>query len=287
MNRHFDRSTPPGAKRSLGQNFLIDQNIVHKLMRLAAFDKGDTIVELGVGRGALTRVAARHVSRVIGIEKDRELLAWLKEHGDLPKNVDIRQGDMLEVSYKALSHEIGSRLKLMGNLPYNISTPLLFKLIDERSVIEEAILMFQKEVAERLTASPGTKAYGVLSVVVQKCASVDHLMDVPPLAFRPVPKVASSVVRIRFKQDGLDAEEFSLFRALVKKAFQKRRKVLPNSLEGFMGLGKGEIRHILQECGLDPGLRPEDLSVHDFQRLAGKLGSAIKNGDIPAVRGLA
>ncbi len=268
MNSMAGKAIPPYAKKALGQNFLVDLNIVRKIIRLAGFDKDDIVVELGVGQGALTRILAHNVSKVIGLEKDIELVEWLIHSGTLPENVEIRKADMLEVSYRELSKEIGRKLKLIGNLPYNISSPLLFKIIDERVAIEEAVLMFQKEVAARITAVPGTKAYGVLSIVVQECASVTHLMDVPPQAFRPVPKVTSSVLKLRFKQEKLRTKDFILFKALVKKAFQKRRKVLINALEGFKGLKKEQIRELMESCNIDSGLRPEDLSVHDFEKFA-------------------
>ena len=271
MSSVTDKAAPPAAKKALGQNFLVDPNIVRKIVRLADFNKNDIVVELGVGQGALTMILAQNVSKVIGLEKDIELVSWLANSGTLPENVEIMETDMLEMSYMDLSQEIGQRLKLIGNLPYNISSQLLFKIIDERAAIEDAVLMFQKEVAARITAEPGTKAYGILSVLVQECASVTHLMDVPPQAFRPIPKVISSVIRIRFKQGPLGVKDFKIFKALVKKAFQKRRKVLLNALEGFLNLKKEQIKQIMESCNINPRLRPEDLSVHDFEKLANKI----------------
>ncbi|MGC9023156.1 MAG: ribosomal RNA small subunit methyltransferase A, partial [Dissulfurimicrobium sp.] len=168
-------SVRPYAKRAMGQNFLVHKGTCETIARLSGLTIGDTVVELGVGLGALTHALAPRVKRVIGIELDRRMIEYLEAQGGVAPNVEIRNEDMLYVSYKALADELGSRLKIIGNLPYNISSRMLFKLIEEQEAIDLAILMFQKEVADRLLSGPGCKDYGILSIIVGYCTEISRL----------------------------------------------------------------------------------------------------------------
>ncbi|MGQ9499470.1 MAG: 16S rRNA (adenine(1518)-N(6)/adenine(1519)-N(6))-dimethyltransferase RsmA [Dissulfurimicrobium sp.] len=264
----------PHARRSMGQNFLVHKGICDTIVRLSGLSKEDTVIELGSGLGALTRALAPMVKKVIGIELDRRLIGYLEAHGWVGPNVEIRNEDMLCVSYKALSDETGARLKLIGNLPYNISSQILFRLIEEREAIDFAILMFQKEVADRLLSGPGSKDYGILSVIASYCADISRLMNIPPGFFRPAPKVVSTVVRLAFRPPHREALDFVLFMSLVKAGFGQRRKKLSNALKGLSFIDEGLILKGLRGCGINPSLRAEALSVDDFVRLSNWLYEA-------------
>ena len=258
----------PMALKGLGQNFLIHTPTVETIVKKGGVRDNDCIVELGAGQGALTRVIARVATRVIGIEKDIRLVEWLAVHGDLPENVEIRHANMLDIDWKGLSQEVGGRLKIMGNLPYNISSQILFRLLDRSEYMEWAVLMFQKEVADRLLATPGSRAYGILSVLTGCCCHVSRIMDVPPTLFRPRPKVVSTVVKLEFPENLYSRPYYDSLKDLVRYVFQKRRKKLKNALAGLSGLSADVISGILYHCGINPELRPEALSLADFLCLA-------------------
>ena len=260
-------------KKRFGQNFLVHQPTVDAIIALAAPDPGATIVELGVGLGALTIPLARRVKRVIGIEIDAGIVKMHEEKGDLPANVRLVHDDLLRTDFRALAEECGGRLRIIANLPYSISNPLLFKLVDHHDCMHDAVLMLQKEVADRLCASPGTKSYGVLSALLPLFAGTRRLMRVGPEQFHPRPKVESAVVRVDFtapqepgRIDGLD---FTRLRRLVKGAFQQRRKTLVNSLAaaGVGGGDKPAVRAILDRAGIAPDRRADQLSAAEYAAL--------------------
>ena len=189
-----DRQLAPSKR--FGQNFLVNEQLVETLLDRAAPGPDDSIVELGVGLGSLTIPLARRVRRVVGIEIDAGIVRWHEEEQTLPPNVTLRHEDLLKTDFSALAAGCGGPLKIIANLPYSISNPLLFKLIEQKEHIASAVLMLQKEVAERLVAKPSTKAYGVLSVLLGSCAALEALLKVGPEQFHPRPKVDSMVVRI-------------------------------------------------------------------------------------------
>jgi 16S rRNA (adenine1518-N6/adenine1519-N6)-dimethyltransferase len=269
----------PHARRALGQNFLVHKGTCETIVRLSGLAGGDTVVELGAGLGALTHALAPRVKRVIGIELDRRMIEYLDAQGGIAANVEIRNADMLCVSYKALADELGARLKLIGNLPYNISSQILFKLIEEREAIDLAVLMFQKEVADRLLSGPGGKDYGILSVIAGYCADISRLMNIPPGLFRPMPKVVSTVVRLKFRPPFREALSFDLFLGLVKAGFGQRRKKLSNALKGLSGLDEGLVLRGLAECGISASQRAEALLIDDFVRLSNWLYEASCTGE--------
>jgi 16S rRNA (adenine1518-N6/adenine1519-N6)-dimethyltransferase len=274
-----DRGLAPSKK--LGQNFLVHRQTAEKLVRLAGLGAEDTIVELGVGLGALTLPLAAKVRRVIGIEIDAGLIRWHREKGILPVNMELIHQDMLETDFPGLAAETGGRLKIMANLPYSVSNPLLFKLIDDREAMAWAVLMLQKEVADRLTAPVGTKEYGILTVLLAACAKVTPLLRLGPEQFHPRPKVDSMVVRLDFvptpeRTRRLPPHDRRLLRRVVKAAFQQRRKTLLNGLaSAWPGLGKEKWRQLLAAAAIEPMVRAERLSLEDFVRLARAVGNEI------------
>jgi 16S rRNA (adenine1518-N6/adenine1519-N6)-dimethyltransferase len=261
-------------KKRFGQNFLIHQQSAERIVAAAAISSTDTILEIGVGLGALTGILATRAGHVIGLEVDRGIVSWLEEQGNLPQNVTLLHQDVMKADLNELATEAGGRLKIVANLPYSLSNPLLFKLIENRSVLEWAVVMLQKEVGERLMAAPGSKAYGILSVLIRTCATVSPLLELGPGHFHPRPKVDSLVLRIVFHPppasvEGLpDYDRHLLFR-LVNAAFQQRRKTLLNALSAdrYSGLRKPEIERIIRAAAISPTIRAEQLTVADFIRL--------------------
>ena len=264
------------AKKSLGQNFLVDLNLARKIVSLADLPPEGVVVELGVGLGTLTLALAEKARRVIGYELDETLLEILKNEGFLPENVELRHGDILSLDYRALAQELGQRLLLFGNLPYYLSSRLLYKLFEEREAVEQAVFMFQKEVAERLTASPGSKTYGPLSVLLSLAADVDWLLTLSPAHFHPRPEVSSAVLKIRFHPEPLPHEE--TLKRLLKAAFANRRKKLAKNLQA-LGLSKKEAEEMLAEVGLKPEVRAEEVPPKTFLELAARISS--KKGSSP------
>lgn len=259
-----DRHLAP--QKRFGQNFLVNDQIVAAILDRAAPAPSDTIIEFGVGLGALTLPLAQRVKEVIGIEIDAGIVKWHEEHG-LPANVRLLHQDLLRTDFGQLARATGGRLKIISNLPYSISNPVLFLLLEQRQYIDSAVLMLQKEVAERLVARPGTKDYGVLSVLLGACSTVTGLLTIGPEHFHPRPKVDSMVVRIAFPHPQPTGPEVSpgLLKDIVKTAFQQRRKTMVNALAGH---GKDRVREALREVAIDERRRPDQLSVAEYLALA-------------------
>lgn len=262
--------------KTRGQNFLINTQIAERIVAKAGITGEDTVLELGVGFGALTTPIAHVAKQVLGLELDAGIIKYHQEEKDLPSNVTVLHQDLLRADFKTLSGETGSRLKIMANLPYSITNPLLFKLIDCRDDVEWAVLMLQKEVGQRLTARVGTKEYGILTVLLGACASVEKLLDVGPGNFHPRPKVDSVVVKILFHPTPIRAKslpmyDFKLFRALVNAAFQQRRKTLLNALAAGQRFTKQRFVEALLSVGISPTVRAERLTTEDFVRLTREL----------------
>ncbi len=258
---------PPPIKR-LGQNFLIDPNIVRKIVALAELGPGDPVLEIGPGRGILTEALSQAAGHVTAIELDPRLHAYLEtRQAELP-NVELVCADALAYPVEQLP----AGTIVVANLPYYISTPLLFRLLDQRGRFPRMVLMLQSEVADRLVAKPGGSDYGVLSVMAQYAADITKSFRVSAQCFRPRPEVASAVVLLRAKEDRrLSQEEEVAFRALVKAAFAHRRKTLINSLRDE-GYELSRITEALQRLEIVPTRRAETLSVEDFLRLAAEFG---------------
>lgn len=251
------------ARKSLGQHFLIDPNIVRKIIRIARPGEFQTVLEIGPGRGILTRALCQTGVTVVAVEIDHDLVAHLRETLTDCPTLDLRHGDALDFSFATLSKPA----VVVANLPYYLSTPILFQLLEARDCIERMVLMVQSEVARRLTAEPGTKEYGGLSVLIQAYATVTRVFQVSPQCFRPRPDVDSTVISVDTRPVPLVAPRLQeLFGRTVKAAFAHRRKTLANSLrdEGWL---PQEIQEALTKTGIPPSCRAERLGFQDFLRL--------------------
>lgn len=265
----FDKGKPfPRPKKKFGQHFLLDKNIIRKIVAAAQISEGDCVIEIGPGTGALTEGLLQAGARVLAIEVDRDMVGFLKEK--FP-DLEVINQDALRLSYSWLSKERKERFKVVSNLPYNISGPILARFLSEREAFTRLVLMFQKEVAERLVARPGTKAYGTLSVFTQAFTDVKIEFNVSKNLFTPRPKVDSSVVSMKvLPEPKVEIGDEAFFRAVVRAAFGTRRKTLTNALKS-LGLEKDLVAAALEEAGIDPQRRGETLDLKEFSILAGAL----------------
>jgi 16S rRNA (adenine1518-N6/adenine1519-N6)-dimethyltransferase len=266
------------AKRSLGQNFLVGSHYPRRIVDSVAPRAGETIVEIGPGQGALTGLLLESRARVIAIEFDPELIPELSRMFSDRENFRLIEADALKVDYCELVSP-GASARVVANLPYYISTPILQRLIEYRRCLSEMTLMLQREVVERITANPGGKEYGVLTVLAQFYCEVEKLFDVPPGAFRPSPKVYSSVLRLRSRaRTAAAVADEALMIELTKTLFAQRRKTILNNLRAGwnrLGLTDGfEIAGVLSCCGLDPKRRAETLSIEEIARLANAISKS-------------
>lgn len=257
------------ARKRFGQHFL-EPAWVEKVVRAIDPSPADAFIEIGPGRGALTRPLAARAKQVVAYEIDRDLASELRHTA--PSNVTIVEGDFLETGAANLPFEVrgSTALRAVGNLPYNVASPILFKLVDwyrAGAPLTDATLMLQREVAERLAAAPGTREYGVLSVLIGHHAHVARLFVLPPGAFRPAPKVQSALVRLRFRPAAPAVRDPNAFAALVQAVFTRRRKTLANALLAYVS-SAGEATNLVNLAALDGTRRPETLSIEEFARLA-------------------
>jgi 16S rRNA (adenine1518-N6/adenine1519-N6)-dimethyltransferase len=257
-------------RKRFGQHFLSQSGTAEKIVASADLDQNDVAVEVGPGLGALTRHILHRVNRLHLVELDRDLAGYLKENLE-PGNcrVEVHQQDVMTFDFSSLSRREGRRMVLLGNLPYNISSPLLFHILSSGPAVERAVFMVQREVGERIAAEAGGKDYGVLSVLLGICSTVRPLFTVDPSQFYPPPRVDSLVVRIDFPDEppavGLF---FDFLRRLVSVSFQKRRKTLQNSLKGSGWFQAEVLDEAFRACGIDPRRRPETLRPEEFLKLA-------------------
>ena len=265
-------------RKSLGQNFLRYPHIADEIVRLAGIAPNDTVIEVGVGLGALTMALARTARRVIGLEIDQGLVALHEEEDDLPANVELRHQDILRADLTALAAEVGKPLHVVTNLPYSISHPFLFLMLDNRQHIRQVTVMVQEEVAARLMAKPKTKEYGIVTVLFALCARIESLLAVPPEMFYPQPAVQSQLIQITFTPEIAPAAELAMVRKIVKYTFGNRRKTLGNTL-GAAGFwqqfpampqenGKSLAKELLQRARIGDKARPEELTAEEFVRLS-------------------
>jgi 16S rRNA (adenine1518-N6/adenine1519-N6)-dimethyltransferase len=249
----------PFAKKSLGQNFLTDPNYIRKIIEAVDPKPNDHIVEIGPGRGALTDGLADAGANVIAIELDSELSRLLSERFKNNVNVSVIEQDVLEVDFLRLTER--TDVKLVANLPYYLSTAILQKLAPQRNVFSKLVLMFQKEVVDRISAEPRNSERGFLTVIVEASFEVERLFEVPADAFRPVPKVQSAVVRLTPKPlSGLDDDSF---RTMVSTAFAQKRKTILNNLKGSYA----NASTALDQAGIAPSSRAETLSLSEWSQL--------------------
>jgi len=256
------------ARKSLGQNFLVHERVLDAILRVLALDSEDRVLEIGPGLGFLTRRLVEAAKEVWAVEID-DFLAHRLAHGPLAANPNFHliHDDVLTVS--PASFLPLDKVKLAANLPYSISTPVLFRLLDWRDHFSILVLMVQKEVADRIASGPGSKAYGSLSVWLQAYGRITEKIPVAPEAFFPRPKVRSTILRFEFFDHPLiAAADSAALRGLVRSAFGQRRKMLQNALASWLKLERGEIERFLRAHGIDPQRRGETLSVGEFVRLA-------------------
>lgn len=283
MSRHsfsLRRSKSFRPRKSLGQHFLKDPRMIHRILAAANFRSSSTVLEIGAGLGALTFPLAGLVRQVIAVEKDETLAEKLR--ADLARegieNVTILQEDILKLD---LTRTCEETIEVIGNIPYNISSPLIEKLILSRSQIPRALLTLQHELAERLTASPGNKQYGALTVLIHSHARLSTLLEIPKEAFYPKPKVSSTVVQFDFSRPyPRRPEHEKFFKKVVRAAFAHRRKTLFNSLRGtFPSWEAQTILNALHQSAIDPQRRAETLSIDDFLNLSSALASFLDKFD--------
>ena len=260
------------ARKRFSQNFLRDPRIIERIIQAIDPRPGETTVEIGPGRGALTRPLLASGADLHMLEIERDLAARLQLEFGQYANAHLHVGDALDMDFSAITN--GQKFRLVGNLPYNISTPILFHVLQWSSLVVDMYFMLQREVVERMAATPGNKAWGRLSIMCQYHCSVTQLFTVPPEAFSPAPKVQSSFVRLLpHAHPPVQIKSMESFRKLVGQSFTMRRKTLRNCMRGLLETGQ------IESAGIDPRLRPESLGLEQFAALANLMdqGSA-RNG---------
>ena len=262
--------TLPRPRKRFGQNFLTDRNVLNRIVAAAGILPGEPVLEIGPGRGALTRLLAAKAGKVVAVEVDRDLVALLTAEFAADEQVEIISADVLECDLpQLLAGRHPGRWRVVANLPYNISSQVLFLLLDNISLFSGLTLMLQKEVARRIASGPEEKEYGILSVFCRLHCDVELAFTVKPGSFSPAPKVHSAILQL----DPLPAPRYEVgdeafFRRMVKAAFGNRRKTLWNCLKGSFAADDTQLRHVLDSCGIDPVRRGETLSLEEFAELA-------------------
>lgn len=291
MSRTEDISTPRRTKeiiarhgfsfkKSLGQNFLIDQNILSKIVEAAGLDKDKGALEIGPGIGALTEKLAQTAGVVRAVEIDQRLIPILEEVLEPYENVKVHHGDVLKVDLHELFRQEFAdvaKVSVVANLPYYVTTPILMKLLEEKLPLENIVVMIQKEVAERMAAAPGSKDYGSLSIAVQYYSEPKLVCIVPHTVFIPQPNVASAVIRLAVREEPpVHVEDEGFFFEVVQASFAQRRKTIANNLKGrfFPGEGRERLEQLLQEAGIEPSRRGETLSIEEYAKLSNVLFQA-------------
>lgn len=264
--------------KSLGQNFLIDDNVIDRILAGARLSEGDKIIEVGPGIGTLTREMGKVADQVVAIEIDKTLIPILQETLSDLENVEVINQDILKVNVEELVKEklSGGPVKLVANLPYYITTPIVMKFLEENIPVTDIVVMVQKEVADRMNAGPGTKDYGALSVAVQYYCETEIVAKAPRHMFIPQPNVDSTVIGLHVRPERkyhVDNEE--IFFKTVKASFGQRRKTLLNALGGLGFLSKDEIKEVLAEANIDEKRRGETLTIEEFATLSNKVNSRV------------
>ncbi len=278
--------------KRFGQNFLVHKQTAEAIVHAGKITAEDIIVEVGVGLGALTGPLSHRAQEVIGVEIDKGIITYHQEENILADNVTLIHDDVLKLDFSKLRKQCQSPLKIMANLPYSISNPFIFKLIENRDDVEWATIMLQKEVADRLMATPGTKQYGAPSVLLQACASIERLMTLKPSEFHPRPKVDSVVIRILFsplpkRLQNLPNYDDKIFTAIVRSTFGNRRKTLLNTMKNanlFSNIAQDNkpllktlTEDVIRAASLSPNIRGEQLSLEDFVELAIQTDKLLKS----------
>lgn len=267
--------------KSLGQNFLIDDNIIDKIISGSGVKDGDKVIEVGPGIGTLTREIAARADKVMAVEIDKNLIPILKDTMKDYENFNVVNEDIIKADIKGLieEHLDGGPVKLIANLPYYITTPIIMRFLEEGINVTDIVVMVQKEVAERMNATPGGKDFGALSVAVQYYCDTEIIAKVPRHMFVPQPNVDSIVIALRVRgEKKYDVDNEELFFKVVKAAFGQRRKTLLNSISSMGILDKKVVSQILQESNIDEKRRGETLSLDEFAVLSNNINRAVKEG---------
>ena len=262
------------ARQRLGQHFLTDAHAIQRIVDASGVGPNDLVVEVGPGRGALTRELLKRGSRVAGIELDRSLCSLLQKDLGSGGRLEILNSDVLRVDLPALVRREGfESAVLVGNIPYNITGAVVKQVLDARAVFRRAVLMVQREVARRIVARPGGRAYGILSIAVQIRTSPEWMFDLSPEHFSPPPRVHSSVLRLDFSSSPpIRIEDEALFFHVVRTVFGQRRKMLRNTMQGLVGC-REQLPAVLSAAGVDSRMRPEAVSAEQFERMSRELAA--------------
>ncbi|WP_027399447.1 16S rRNA (adenine(1518)-N(6)/adenine(1519)-N(6))-dimethyltransferase RsmA [Anaerovorax odorimutans] len=268
--------------KSLGQNFLTDKNIIEKIIEGSLICDKDLVIEIGPGVGVLTTFAAKEAAKVIAVEIDKNLIPILKETLKEYDNIEVINKDILKTNLSEIIEENKNQsisgVKIIGNLPYYITTPIIMKILEDGVEADSITIMLQKEVAERIKAAPGSRIYGAISVAVQYYCSVSHIANVPKEVFIPQPKVDSSVIRLDIrKEKPVNLISEKTFFNVIKSGFGQRRKTLLNSLTGIYGMSKEEILQILKASDIEPSRRAETLNITEFANIANEIDKKCKS----------
>lgn len=264
-----------GPTKSLGQNFLTDKNIIDKIVDGAKLTGDDMVIEIGPGLGVLTWEMAQKAKKVVAVELDKKLIPILEENLTPFNNIEILNQDILKTDVNSIIRDWPrEKVKIVGNLPYYITTPIIFYLLEKDVMADSIVIMMQKEVADRIKSEPNCKEYGPLSVAVQYYCDVEEVATVPKEVFYPIPKVDSAVLRLKIRENPkVKVNNKDDFFKVVKASFSQRRKTLANSL-GSLGMAKTEIMEMLEEAKIDSKRRAETLSLEEFANLANCYGKA-------------
>ena len=266
-------------QKKFGQNFLIDSNILENIVSAAGITKDDFVLEIGPGIGTMTQYLCEAAKQVVAVEIDKMLIPILKDTLSEYDNVEVINEDVLKVDIKSLAEEKndGKPIKVVANLPYYITTPIIMGLFESKVPIDSITIMVQKEVADRMQAGPGKKDYGALSLAVQYYSHPEIVVNVPPSCFMPQPKVGSSVISLkRYEKPVVDVDDEKLMFKIIRASFNQRRKTLANGLNNFggMGLTKEQIQQSIETLGVPVNVRGEALSLAQFAQLSNIIGAA-------------
>jgi len=249
------------ARKRFGQHFLHDRSVIDRILRAIDPQAGDSLIEIGPGQGALTYPLLQRCDRLTAIELDRDLVPILEQKSQAFGQLEVINADILEFELSSIAGV--DKLRLVGNLPYNISTPLMFHLLESAHLIDDMHFMVQKEVAQRIVANPGDSSYGRLSVMLQYRCQCQYLFDVAPASFSPPPRVDSAVIRLLpLDQPEHEIGDYASFAKIVLAAFGQRRKTILNSLKSILD------RETIIDCDIDPAMRAENLGIADFAKLS-------------------
>ncbi len=261
-------------QKRFGQNFLIDENIIRKIIDASEITNEDLVIEIGPGIGTLTQYIAERAGEVVAIEIDKALIPVLEETLKDWPNVTIINQDILKIDLRKLitDRNKGQPAKIIANLPYYITTPIIMKVLEEQIPVSSMIFMMQKEVAERIEAAPGTKEYGALSLAVNYYSEISHVSEVPPNCFIPRPNVSSRVICMKkYEKPPVRAENEELLFRLIRASFNQRRKTFANSVRNALSYDREKTEEILVQMGLPPNIRGEALTLNQFTQIADKL----------------